>query len=111
MHNLHTEALLAWWAFDEGQGRHAEDRVSGRRDPIAYVFNQARYKPSSDPLWRAGVHGHALLFDGYSTWVTRPAGQMPRPVDALTIAAWVAPASFEHGDEGRLSALVDQHDR
>jgi sucrose-6-phosphate hydrolase SacC (GH32 family) len=112
MHDLHTEALLAWWSFDEGQGRHAEDRVSGRRDPIAYVFNQARYKPSSDPLWRPGIDtGQALLFDGYSTWVTRAADQMPRPEDALTIAAWVAPASFEHGDEGRLSAIVDQHDR
>jgi sucrose-6-phosphate hydrolase SacC (GH32 family) len=58
-----------------------------------------------------GIRGHALLFDGYSTWVTRAAGQMPKPSQALTISAWVAPASYEHGDGGRLSAIVDQHDR
>jgi sucrose-6-phosphate hydrolase SacC (GH32 family) len=109
--DLHPTDLLAWWAFDEGCGRHVEDRVSRKSDPIAYVFNAARYKPSSDPLWRPGVRGQALLFDGYSTWVTRAAGQLPSPGAALTISAWVAPASFEHGDEGRLSAIVDHHDR
>lgn len=103
--------LLAWWTFDGGHGTTVEDKVSGIHDPIHYVFNQARYKPSSDPLWRLGLHGNALLFDGYSTWVVRSADCMPRPDQELTVEAWVAPASYEHGDEGRLSAIVDQHDR
>jgi sucrose-6-phosphate hydrolase SacC (GH32 family) len=109
--DLHPTDLLAWWPFDEGHGRYAADCIGQVADPIAYVFNQARYKPSSDPLWRAGIRGHALMFDGYSTWVTRAADQLPKPAHALTIAAWVAPASFEHGDERRLSAIVNQHDR
>lgn len=107
----HAADLQAWWPFEEGHGRSVTDRVGQIEDPIAYVFNQAHHKPSSDPLWRAGIRGHALLFDGYSTWVTRAASQIPKPGHALTIAAWVAPASYEHGDGGRLSAIVDQHDR
>lgn len=111
MNESSADDLLAWWAFDEGRGTTVEDRVGKFHDPIQYVFNQARYKPSSDPLWRPGIRGNALLFDGYSTWVIRPAEYMPLPDRELTIEAWVAPASFEHGDEGRLSAIVDQHDR
>ncbi len=109
--NPQAADLRAWWSFDEGHGRFVADRVGQIEDPIAYVFNQARYKPPSDPLWRAGIRGHALLFDGYSTWVTRAADQIAKPGHALTIVAWVAPASYEHGDGGRLSAIVDQHDR
>jgi beta-fructofuranosidase len=107
----HAVDLLAWWPFEEGRGRSVTDHVGQIEDPIAYVFNQARYKPDSDPLWRAGICGNALLFDGYSTWVTRAASQVSKPGHALTITAWVAPASYEHGDGGRLSAIVDQHDR
>jgi hypothetical protein len=109
--DLHPADLISWWPFDEGHGRYAADRVGQIQDPIAYVFNQARYKPSSDPLWRPGIRGHALLFDGYSTWVTRAADQIPKPAHRLTIAAWIAPASYEHGDAGAIqAAIVDQHD-
>jgi len=111
IHDPRRDALLAWWMFGEGRGTTVKDTVSGCHDPIHYVFNQARFKPASAPLWRTGIRGHALLFDGYSTWVTRPAAQMPQPEQELTLEAWVAPASFEHGDEGKLSAIVNQHDR
>lgn len=111
MHDSHMDALLAWWAFDEGRGTTVEDRVGRRADPIHYVFNRARYKPVSDPLWRPGLCGHALLFDGYSTWVVRPAEHMPQPSLEMTVEAWVAPASYEHGDGERLSPIIDQHDR
>lgn len=107
-------AVLADWRFDEGRGATVRDAVSGAADPISYVFLNARFKPSADPLWHAGGSGegvlsHALLFDGYSTWVTHR-GFVPAS-DGITVEAWVAPRAFEWGDEGRLSAIVNQHDR
>ncbi|HCT76620.1 MAG TPA: endo-inulinase [Micromonosporaceae bacterium] len=110
-----VSGLIAHWPFSEGSGTVVRDTVSGIQDPITYVFTEAKYKPSSPPLWRSGPSGHgvladALLFDGYSTWVTRPASQLSTPTQALTVEAWVAPRAFEWGDEGKLSAIVDQHD-
>ena len=106
-----SSTLRAWWAFDEGQGKTTREQISGVDDSIAYVFNNARYKPSSDPMWRDGLGGQALLFDGYSTWVTHPLDAFNPPTEALTIAAWVAPRTFEAGIGGQLSAIVNQHDR
>lgn len=102
---------VAHWAFDDERGQTARDRSSGAADPIHYVFNEARYKPASDPLWRKGVCGGALLFDGYSTWISRAAEHTPRFDRVLTIEAWVAPRSYEGGEDGRLTAIVSQHDR
>ncbi|MHA4816134.1 LamG-like jellyroll fold domain-containing protein [Streptomyces aculeolatus] len=107
--------LVAHWGFGEGRGTTTTDQVSGRADPIAYVFTDAVHKPDSDPLWGAadadaGTLSAALLFDGYSTYVTRDA-----PLDlgtgALTAAAWVAPSAFEWGDGGKESAVVNQQER
>jgi sucrose-6-phosphate hydrolase SacC (GH32 family) len=107
---------VAYWPFDEGSGATARDVAGGIDDRIAYVFNDAQFKPSSDPLWNVqgpghGVLSNALLFDGYSTSIRRPAGQMPSPTGGFSIEAWVAPRAYEWGDEGKPSAIVNQHDR
>ncbi|CAM5336372.1 hypothetical protein SGLAM104S_08296 [Streptomyces glaucescens] len=108
--------LAAHWDFAEGQGTTTREKVSRAADPISYVFNDARYKPDSAPLWREkneadGVLSGALLFDGYSTWVTRAAAQTQLPTDGLTVEAWVAPRAFEWGDDGKPSAVVNQQDK
>ncbi|WP_426504569.1 GH32 C-terminal domain-containing protein [Dactylosporangium sp. McL0621] len=100
--------LLAHWSFDETTGSTARDSASGRDDPINYVFNNAVYKPSTPPMRRPGVASNALLFDGYSTWISRSG--FATPTQALTLEAWVAPRAFEWGDEHKLSAVIDQHD-
>src|SRR4051812_46570033 len=109
--NRNDPGLIAWWPLDEHSGSLAEDRVSQTSDPVSYVFNNARHKPASDPLWSPGLRGGALLFDGYSTWITRSAESMPVLEDTLSIEVWIAPRAFEHGEQGRLSAIVNQHDR
>ncbi|NYI05170.1 GH32 C-terminal domain-containing protein [Allostreptomyces psammosilenae] len=111
-----TGELAAHWSFDEGAGAATTERVSRSADPISYVFNDAVYKPDSDPLWEpddpaAGVLSGALLFDGYSTWVTRDAPRLAVSTEALTVEAWVAPRAFEWGDGGKPSAIVNQHDQ
>ena len=100
--------MIAYWPFDEGQGNEAEDRVTKIKDKINYIFNEARYKPSSDPIWKDGINGKALLFDGYSTWISRAAKKIQKPGESLTIEAWITPRSFGQGDEGELSAIVSQ---
>ncbi|WP_062514554.1 GH32 C-terminal domain-containing protein [Halobacillus sp. KGW1] len=110
--SIFTEGLIGHWDFDEGTGKVTTERVTGEQNSIDYHLNEGAFQPSQDPLWKEdGISNSALLFDGYSTWVTHPPDNIPAPTEALTIEAWVAPRNFEHGDEGRLSAVVNQHNR
>ncbi|QBE65878.1 GH32 C-terminal domain-containing protein [Pseudoduganella lutea] len=106
-------AGLAHWSLDERRGSQAADSVSGRRDPVDHVFNKARFKPDSDPFWRAPgacVRNGCLLFDGYSTDVTAPPLATAALRRGFTLSAWVAPHAFEWGDGGHYSAFLSQFD-
>ncbi|RCW45435.1 GH32 C-terminal domain-containing protein [Paenibacillus prosopidis] len=103
--------LLGSWSFDEGQGITVNDKARNIEDTVHYVFNDAQYKPNSEPLWKNGINGKGLLFDGYSTWIERSADQIAKPDDEISIEAWVAPRSYEWGDMNQLSAIVNQHDK
>ncbi|WP_336101989.1 GH32 C-terminal domain-containing protein [Paenibacillus phytohabitans] len=105
------QGLISHWSFDEASGKEALDHVTGISDKIEYVLNEARYNDSHDPQRRKGISGNALMFDGYSNWIARPAEKMVILQDALTIEAWVAPRTYERGIESRLSPIVNQHDR
>lgn len=104
---------LAHWSLDEQGGKHAAEAVSGRRDQVNFVFNQARFKPDSAPLWRAAgscIHNGCLLFDGYSTDIAAPALAPTQLEQGFTLSAWVAPHAFEWGDGGHYSAFLSQFD-
>ncbi|MEV5774844.1 GH32 C-terminal domain-containing protein [Streptomyces antimycoticus] len=108
--------LTACWNFPEGKGATTEEQITHTTNPISYVFNDAAYKPDSDPLWSQknqadGVLSGALLFDGYSTWIARGAAETTLPTDGLTVEAWVAPRAFEWGDEGKPSVIINQQDK
>ncbi|MFJ5840234.1 GH32 C-terminal domain-containing protein [Streptomyces shenzhenensis] len=100
----------ARWDFDERAGTVTGETVSGAADPIDYVFNDARYKPDSDPVRRRGVRGRALYFDGYSTVVTASGPGELDPADGITLDVWIAPYAYEQGIDGKPQALVNQHD-
>lgn len=104
---------IAAWKLDERRGSQAMEAVSGRRDPVHFVFNHARFKPDSNPLWRpaaACIRGGCLLFDGYSTDITAPGLTDAQVGAGWTISAWVAPHAFEWGDDGQYSAFLSQFD-
>lgn len=105
------QGLISHWSFDEASGKEALDHVTGINDKIEYVLNEARYNDSHDPQRRKGISGNALMFDGYSNWIARPAEKTVMPQDALTLEAWVAPRTYERGIEARLSPIINQHDR
>ncbi|WP_133175420.1 GH32 C-terminal domain-containing protein [Sphingomonas oleivorans] len=102
-------SILCQWKFDEGEGDFAIERISGERIAIEYVFNRARFKPSSSPIWKKGISGTALLFDGYSTFLRGPKARLSLG-SSFTVEAWVAPRALEHGFGGKLSAIVNQYD-
>ncbi|WP_440131308.1 GH32 C-terminal domain-containing protein [Paenibacillus xylanexedens] len=103
------------WAFDEGTGASTMENVSLDRDDIQYVFNQTEFTEPCDPQWRQGVLGSGLLFDGYSTSIAHTfkkegdSNREPEYRSALSIGVWVAPRSYEWGDEGKLSAIVNRY--
>ena len=104
---------LARWGLDEQRGNQTVEQLSGRSDQVNYVFNRARFKPDSSPLWRPAascIHQGCLLFDGYSTDVTAPALTSAQLRGGFTLSAWVAPHAFEWGDGGHYSAFVSQFD-
>ena len=99
--------LVAWWKFDEGEGKSAIDSVTLKRDAISGNF---RYLP--------GVSGSAIKFDGFTTHIVRKAGKAPRFAEAFSIEAWVALQVYpwnwtaivnrekDHkADKGKISAL------
>jgi sucrose-6-phosphate hydrolase SacC (GH32 family) len=106
-------APLAHWRLDENEGKLATETVQGRADPVNYVFNHARFKPDSAPLWRADStcikHG-CLQFDGYSTDIVAPGLTSAQLEQGFTLSAWVAPHAFEWGDGGHYSAFLSQFD-
>ncbi|MYM21953.1 glycoside hydrolase [Duganella sp. FT135W] len=105
--------LLAHWPLDDGSGKQAVETVSGRHDAVDYVFNHARYKPDSAPLWRpatACIRGGCLQFDGYSTDIKAPALTSTQLAKGFTLSAWIAPHAFEWGDGGHYSAFLSQFD-
>ncbi|WP_332631828.1 GH32 C-terminal domain-containing protein [Halalkalibacter flavus] len=107
-----SRELLGHWAFDEKQGTTVKEKVTDSSNSVHYFLNKGVYQPARDPMWRDdGIENGALLFDGYSTWIESLPNQTPVLEDEITLEAWVAPRNFEHGDEGRLSAIINQHNR
>jgi hypothetical protein len=78
-----AEEFLAWWSFDQVQDGRASDRVSRVEDTIGGNFTPT-----------AGVVGNALLFDGFTTEIVRPAASVPRLQDNFTLEAWVALGAY-----------------
>ncbi|MGG4128822.1 GH32 C-terminal domain-containing protein [Paenibacillus illinoisensis] len=110
-----NQGLIMSWAFDEGTGTSTMESVSQDRNDIQYVFNQAEFTEPCDPQWRQGVLGSGLLFDGYSTSIAHSfkkegdSKREPEYRSALSIGVWVAPRSYEWGDGGKLSAIVNRY--
>ncbi|AUS26718.1 GH32 C-terminal domain-containing protein [Paenibacillus polymyxa] len=113
-HATDNRGLIMYWAFNEGTGTRALESVSQVQDKIQYVFNQAEFTKPCPPRWRQGVIGNGLLFDGYSTYIAHSFDEgnqntEPEYRSALSIGVWVAPRSYEWGDDGKLSAIANRY--
>ena len=78
---------LAWWKFDEGLVKRPYEHDFETKESIGQHTCEIN---GNKALWKAGVSGSALAFDGYHSKVSLPASQAPEVRSALTLDAWVA---------------------
>ncbi|MGB5847949.1 MAG: LamG domain-containing protein [Ignavibacteriaceae bacterium] len=75
---------VAWWNFDEAMGDEATEVISKIKSEIH----------GNKSLWRKGVSGTALQFDGYISKITLPANDAPNLSGAFTFEAWLAIGAY-----------------
>ena len=81
----------AWWKFDEA----LEVRPYGSRDlTIESVSGRSCAVDGNIALWKQGVSGTGLAFDGYGSKVALPASHAPSLRDELTVEAWVVLGAY-----------------
>lgn len=95
---------LHQWGFDEGAGKVTRDHTQSKLSAIHYALK-------SDPEWKNGISGKALLFDGYSNWLELAPEEVNKPTESFSIEAWIAPRAYEWGDNGQPSVIINQHDK
>jgi len=71
---------IAWFHFDEAKGDLTHESLG----------NTASTIPGDKTIWKKGVSGTALQFDGYKTAVQIPSNEALKPVDEITLEGWVA---------------------
>lgn len=74
----------AWFKFDEATGDLTRESKGGAESAIS----------GDKTVWKKGVSGTALQFDGYKTTVKIPATEGPEPAEAITLEAWVAIGAY-----------------
>ncbi|MCK5465398.1 MAG: LamG domain-containing protein, partial [Bacteroidales bacterium] len=75
---------VAWFKFDEASGDHTSESIGGGKSEVT----------GDKTVWKRGVSGTALQFDGYKTTVKIPASEGPSPLDAITLEGWVAIGAY-----------------
>ncbi len=87
----------AWLKFDEGlRARTAAEKQQTEESVGGTVCTISGNKA----LWKRGVSGTALAFDGYFSRVTLPERTTPRLTDELTLEAWVVLGAYPWNDAG-----------
>lgn len=92
--NLNPEL---WWKFDEGTTNTTQESLSKYSSEVA----------GSKVLWRKGVSGTALQFDGYYSEIVLPAKHAPKVSEAITIESWVALGAYPWSDVPIIQQLDD----
>lgn len=77
----------AKWQFDEGLKERSYDKKDITREGIKGIECPVN---GDVTLWKKGVSGTALAFDGYKSSVVCPASKAPALNGELTLEAWVA---------------------
>jgi len=99
---------VLWFDFNEGVGDITKEKIT----KISSII------PGHKTLWKKGVSGTSLEFDGYNTFVTVPAASVPSLSDgSLTLEGWIAIAAYpwnlapivQQGDNGGYFLGIDSH--
>ncbi|MCF7958112.1 MAG: LamG domain-containing protein, partial [Phycisphaerae bacterium] len=87
----------AWLKFDEGLRQRARSET---HTTLEAVSGPACTIAGNKTLWKPGVSGTALAFDGYFSKVTLPKAKTPRITNELTLEAWVVLGAYPWNDAG-----------
>jgi hypothetical protein len=74
---------VAWWTFDSAEEDLVFDRAGDQKDRV-----EGNYKFIDGPV------GKALLLDGFTSAIDRPAATAPRPSGDFSVEAWVAQGAY-----------------
>jgi hypothetical protein len=108
INNLNIIDPVRWFKFDEGAGTETTESVTKAVVPIA----------GPKALWKKGISGTALEFDGYHSAVVLPAAQAPALANgSLTLEGWFALGAYpwnwaplvQQGDNQGYFLGVDSH--
>lgn len=78
-----AEGPAAWWPFDSVEEGLVTDRASDRNDRV-----EGNIKLIGGPV------GKALLFDGFTAVIDRPAADTPKLSGDFSVEAWVAQGAY-----------------
>jgi hypothetical protein len=81
----------AWWRFDEGLVDRSYDRKDITRESISSKDCAVH---GNITLWKKGVSGTALAFDGYHSAVRLPDADTPDIKNKLTLESWVVLGAY-----------------
>ena len=98
---------VAWWRFDEAMGDVTAETVSGEQGDIH----------GHKSMWKKGVSGTALQFDGYNTFIALPEEKGPSITDGITLEGWIAIGAYpwnwtplvQQGDDEGFFLGLDGH--
>lgn len=115
----YADNLMLHLAFDENSGNKVKDSSNNLpEETVQYVYNDAKYKATEDPQWRAkGVVGGSLLFDGYTNTIRYGSEDIKASGSSFTVSAYIAPRAFEWDDPNakttndgpQLTSIVSQY--
>ena len=97
-----------WFNFDEGVGDNVKEKISNISSKVL----------GNKTLWKEGVSGTALEFDGYNTVVSFPASKTPSfSGGSLTLDGWLAIGAYpwnwapiiQQGDNDGYFLGIDSH--
>lgn len=98
---------VAWLKFDEGKGDTTIESVAQHAIEIA----------GHKSLWKKGMSGTALHFDGYNTVLELPDSDAPKLSDMVTLEAWISIGAYpwnwtpviQKGDESGFYLGISGH--
>jgi len=74
----------AWWKFDEAKGDNAIETIGNTNSTVE----------GNKSLWRKGISGTALQFDGYFSKIEIPVEKVTMISDQITLEAWIAIGAY-----------------
>lgn len=88
---------LLWWKFDEGEADQTSEHLTKTLSEVA----------GHKTLWRKGVSGTSLQFDGYFSEIIFPAEKAPILSQGLTLESWVALGAYPWNEVPIIQQLED----